>query len=167
MTISKSKENMLRVWGAKERYRSVQLAAAIAACLALIVFALTLMPGIVTSGITIIEDEQVPLAMADLGTIFPSIDSVQIQADTAEADIFLENPATNNYFFIFEIILPDTEETLYLSDMTEPGEHIDRITLTRPLPSGEYVAQLIIRAYDFENYELSSEIKWLLDIQVS
>jgi hypothetical protein len=56
----------------------------------------------------------------------------------------LMNPEGNPCYFKFEIVLKDTEETIYESQYVPPGKTISDVTLTRPLSEGEYNATIKI-----------------------
>lgn len=59
----------------------------------------------------------------------------------------IENIATNNYDFIVTLILNDTGEQLYQSDLIPIGYYVENINLERPLSKGEYNATAIFDAY--------------------
>ena len=53
-------------------------------------------------------------------------------------------------YFSFSIVLADTNETIYQSDMVPPGEAIRRISITKSLSSGTYPARILIRTNELE-----------------
>ena len=57
----------------------------------------------------------------------------------------LENPEGNPCYFSFEILLSDTGEVIYSSDMVPPGEKISRINITREFDAGDYPATIKIK----------------------
>mgnify|MGYP004581746231 CR=1 FL=1 len=59
--------------------------------------------------------------------------------------ITLENPEGNPCYFSFEIVLSDTGEVIYSSDMVPPGEKISKVNLTHGFDSGEYPATINIK----------------------
>lgn len=69
---------------------------------------------------------------------------------TEDISIPLENPEGNRCYFIFEIILNDTGETLYKSKMVAPGDGIYQIDISRPLDAGNYDATIFITTKDVE-----------------
>jgi len=75
-------------------------------------------------------------------------DKITIPADTINVGIELINPEGNSCLFTFEIVLRDTEETLYRSGTVAPSMYVGNITLLRPLEKGEYKAVLNIRIYE-------------------
>lgn len=69
-----------------------------------------------------------------------------IPADTSKnLSIPLENPEGNPCYFSFEILLSDTGEVIYSSDMVPPGEKISRINITREFDAGDYPATIKIK----------------------
>lgn len=57
----------------------------------------------------------------------------------------LENPEGNPCYFSFEIVLSDTGEVIYSSDMVPPGKKISRVNLTHGFDAGEYPATINIK----------------------
>lgn len=69
-----------------------------------------------------------------------------IPANTSKnLSIPLENPEGNPCYFSFEILLSDTGEVIYSSDMVPPGEKISRINITREFEAGDYPATIKIK----------------------
>lgn len=69
-----------------------------------------------------------------------------IPANTSEnLSIPLENPEGNPCYFSFEILLSDTGEVIYSSDMVPPGEKISRININREFGAGDYPATIKIK----------------------
>ena len=98
-----------------------------------------------------IDDGAVPLAQtpAQIGVQvrFPEIADITLQSDGSVAEVNLINPADNNCRLVFKIILSQTEELLYRSQMVDPGEEIESIVLDQPLQQGTYEAVMHIIAY--------------------
>lgn len=69
---------------------------------------------------------------------------------TENIPIALKNPEGNPCYFLFSIVLADTNETIYQSDMVPPGEAIRRISITKSLSSGTYPARILIRTNELE-----------------
>lgn len=78
------------------------------------------------------------------GIKIPGYPSITLTADTENVTVALLNPEGNPCYFIFELVLSDTDEVLYTSDMVAPGKVITDITLSRPLAAGEYNAAIKI-----------------------
>lgn len=74
----------------------------------------------------------------------PGYPSITIAADKEEVTMNLMNPEGNPCYFIFEIVLGDTGESLYKSDMVEPGKAITNVKLNHSLAAGEYRAVIKI-----------------------
>ncbi len=69
-----------------------------------------------------------------------------IPANTSKnLSIPLENPEGNPCYFSFEILLSDSGEVIYSSDMVPPGEKISRINITREFDAGDYPATIKIK----------------------
>lgn len=114
----------------------------------------------------VISDEQVPLAGglfqmdksakpyigADQFNSFPSVENTEIRANATDVKILLLNPESNACYFTFEIVLADTGESLYLSDLVGPGMRIEEITLSRGLAKSKYAAIIKICAYALEDF---------------
>ena len=77
----------------------------------------------------------------------PGYDTVSLQEGKDTAKIVLANPDTNKCLFQFQLILSDTEEVLYTSDMVKPGKAIMNQKLAHALTEGDY--PLIIRINTF------------------
>ena len=76
---------------------------------------------------------------------------ITIQADTKDVTMNLKNPEGNPCYFTFEIVLTDEDETLYISEMVEPGKAITNVTLSRALEKGEYPAMIKITTTSLED----------------
>jgi len=125
----------------------------IGACGIVVTAAIVAILGVLQPGMKI-EDEPIPLASPEMSN-FQSIESITIPADTLEMKIPLENPENSSCNVIFELVLADTGEVLYISELAPPGEKIGSIILTRFLEKGEYKLLLNIRAYELSG---SSEL---------
>lgn len=69
---------------------------------------------------------------------------------TENIPIALKNPDGNPCYFSFAIVLKDTNETIYQSDMVPPGEAIRKISISKALPEGTYQAIVQIRTNELE-----------------
>ena len=70
----------------------------------------------------------------------PGYPSITIAADSKNVTMALLNPEGNPCYFKFEIVLKDTNETIYESKYVEPGKAISDVELTKPLSAGEHPA---------------------------
>lgn len=78
------------------------------------------------------------------GIRIPGYPSITIEADKKDVQMNLMNPEGNPCYFTFEIVLNDTDETIYTSKMVEPGKAITEVTLEKVLAAGEYPATIKI-----------------------
>ena len=90
-------------------------------------------------GVTVTETPQ----KADSIKI-PGYPSITIAANTPNVTMALLNPEGNPCYFKFEIVLKDTDETIYESQFVPPGKTITDVTLTRGLSEGEHPATIKI-----------------------
>lgn len=81
---------------------------------------------------------------ADVGIKIPGYPSITIAKDTKDVTMALLNPEGNPCYFKFEIVLKDTNETIYESKYVPPGQSIYDVTLTKPLAEGKYPAVIKI-----------------------
>jgi hypothetical protein len=105
-------------------------------------------------GVTLrIDDNAVPLADGSAdgqtpGTRIPAFAQIILPADRTKVGIVLENPKDNTCNFVYELLLTDTGEVLYKSDMIVPGAKIDTVDLKRALTAGEYRAYMPVHTYE-------------------
>ena len=76
------------------------------------------------------------------GIRIPGYPSITIEADKKDVQMNLMNPEGNPCYFTFEIVLNDTDETIYTSKMV--GKAITEVTLEKALAAGEYPATIKI-----------------------
>lgn len=93
------------------------------------------------------EEEQDEIG--EPGVTIPGWGSMTIPAGQTEVKTKLPNPIENDgyYYLTFKIILNDSQEVLYESQLIPPGEEIQDITLSRSLGTGEYDITLHIQPY--------------------
>ena len=115
-----------------------------------------------------IQDEQIALGEPEVtrevpekSVTIPDIGDVVVAAGEVEVEMFLFNPAENIYGFIFEIVLVENDEIIYVSELVEPGKYIESVTLLKELTNGDHNAVLIINSYtsDVELKEPAGIIK--------
>ncbi|MGN0462361.1 MAG: hypothetical protein ACI4HZ_07950 [Ruminococcus sp.] len=85
------------------------------------------------------------------GIKIPGYPSITIPANKEDVTVALLNPDGNPCYFVFELVLKDTEETLYKSKLVPPGQAITDITLSKPLTAGEHNAVIKISTYSLED----------------
>lgn len=101
-------------------------------------------PGEVTNSDVAFEEDQEKLddkdqeGSVDEGIQIPGYDSIVIPAGTKDVSVELMNPEENEVYFQISFYLPDTDETIYTSDLIRPGQHLYDITLEREMEAGEY-----------------------------
>lgn len=87
------------------------------------------------------------------GVAIPGWGTITIPANTTEIPVDFYNPEANEgkYYLTFELRLPDNSaqgyEVLYTSGLVKPGLHIQKATLSRGLPAGEYQAVIHVQPY--------------------
>ena len=84
------------------------------------------------------------------GIKIPCYASIALPAGEKDVKILLLNPEENPCYFIFELVLDETGETLYTSKMVAPGKAIQEETLSRALDAGEYEATIKISTYSLD-----------------
>lgn len=77
---------------------------------------------------------------ASQGIKIPGYPSITIEADSKNVTMALLNPEGNPCYFKFEIVLKDTDETIFESKYVEPGKAISDVELAKPLSAGEHPA---------------------------
>ncbi len=82
-----------------------------------------------------------------VGIKIPGYPSVTLPADRKDVTVALLNPEGNPCYFVFELVLRDSGESLYTSKLVPPGQAITSISLARPLSAGEYNATIKITTY--------------------
>lgn len=103
------------------------------------------------------ESEPYTVVESDSGTEktegirIPGYPRITIQADTKDVTMNLINPEGNPCYFTFEIVLTEENETIYVSEMVEPGKAITNVTISRALEKGEYPAVIKITTTSLEN----------------
>jgi hypothetical protein len=118
----------------------------------------------------VIEDNAVPLSQFppfpedEPSIIIPEFGSIIIPVNADDINALLLNPEENDCYMSFQIILTDTGESLYASEMIAPGTSIENIVLSRMLQQGEYRAGMIIRAYAPENFTEIHSTKIEIDL---
>ena len=76
------------------------------------------------------------------GIRIPGYPKITVPAGETKVKMNLKNP---------EVVLTETEETIYTSKMVEPGKAITEVELTRALEPGEYPAVLKITTASLED----------------
>jgi len=87
------------------------------------------------------------------------IDRVTVPAGATDVVFPLRNPENNPCYIVYELLLMETMETLYKSDMLAPGTGIEVITITGGMLEGENNAVLIIQIFSLEDSVLIGSIR--------
>lgn len=74
----------------------------------------------------------------------PGYPTIYIPAGQTDVEVAFSNPEGNPCYFTFQLVLNDSGEVLYESKQVPPGEAITTATLSKPLETGKYEAQLRI-----------------------
>ena len=95
------------------------------------------------------------------GVAIPGWSKMTIPADTAEIAVDFFNPESNTgyYSMTFELSLEPSGETLFTSGLILPGKRLKTVTLSRPLPAGEYDAILTVQPYTIEDMEPTNNLQ--------
>jgi hypothetical protein len=91
---------------------------------------------------------------------------VVLAVGSRDVRMALPNPSGNRRYFVFEVALEDTEETLYKSGLVAPGMCINGFALNRELQKGEHKAELIICSYDIDSFSEASRVTVTFDIDI-
>ena len=86
-----------------------------------------------------------------VGIKIPGYPSITLPADQQTVNVALLNPEGNPCYFTFELVLKDTDETLYKSKLVPPGQAIRSITMSKALSAGEYNATIKITTTSLED----------------
>lgn len=87
---------------------------------------------------------------------YPSV--IELNSEDKGSNIGLINPEDNPVYFEFEIVIGEKNdgefkpsESLYKSNLVEPGKVINTQEFNRSLEKGTYDAQIIIKTFSLEN----------------
>ncbi len=83
----------------------------------------------------------------------PGYEQITIAAGTDMAYVALWNPDQNPCYFQFEIVLDETEETIYESRLIPPGNAVTEVQFDRTFGAGTYPVTIRISTYNLEDYE--------------
>lgn len=89
--------------------------------------------------------------------------SIVFDTPDSEGEARIENIAANHYHMQVDILLEDSGECVYSSDLIRPGYSIKNIQLEKKLEPGEYAAKAVFSAITQKEMQLfgqaSAEIK--------
>lgn len=152
-----------------------------AACLAIVIIGAVIFINFYNkASAEIVIDSAVPMAEFPFSTVagggqtdkppiqiieIPVIDNLTIRTGETDLDLLLMNPSKNCCEFLFELMLENPEETLYTSNMVDPGQHAGAVSISRALEKGMYDGILRIHTYDPVNMIRTGNID--IDIVIS
>ena len=79
--------------------------------------------------------------------VLPGYVELTFPAEEQVIEIVLPNPATNPCYFRYTLMLEDSGEVLYRSQLIAPGKAVLEIKLSRPLPVGDYALLISIDSF--------------------
>lgn len=78
------------------------------------------------------------------------IAEMRLKAGVREQNFVFSNPAENPCYFQLEVVLADSGEVIYTSNLLPPGYSISNFTLNRALAAGEYRTVVHVKTYSFD-----------------
>lgn len=78
------------------------------------------------------------------------IAKMNLKAGVREQNFVFSNPAENPCYFVLEVVLVDSGEVIYTSNLLPPGYSISQFELNRPLAAGSYRAVVHVKTYSFD-----------------
>lgn len=78
------------------------------------------------------------------------IAEMNLKAGVREQNFVFSNPEENPCYFVVEVVLADSGEVLYTSDLLPPGYSISNFTMNRALNAGSYRAVVHFKTYSFD-----------------
>lgn len=78
------------------------------------------------------------------------IAEMNLKAGVREQNFVFSNPEENPCFFVIEVVLADSGEVIYTSNLLPPGYSISNFTLNRALDAGSYRAVVHVKTYSFD-----------------
>lgn len=78
------------------------------------------------------------------------IAEMKLKAGSREQNFVFSNPAENPCYFQIEVVLIDSGESIYTSNLLPPGYSISNFTMNRALEAGSYRAVVHFKTYSFD-----------------
>lgn len=88
------------------------------------------------------------------------------KGDSASSDAYVENSTANTNSVYFDIVLTDTDETIFTSPTLPVGSHLENITLDKALDKGRHACVLTYHLLD-DNGNAISKLNLKLTINVN
>jgi hypothetical protein len=109
----------------------------------------------------VLDDMPVPLAAfpTEVNTpdnsfiTAPILGFIEVDENKTYTGTAIKNSEYNNFHLVFEIVIQETAEVIFISEPVAPGMYTSNIELSRTLTKGEYEAILKIRSYEPHNGE--------------
>lgn len=79
-----------------------------------------------------------------------SVPEIRLKANQLEQNFPFANPKSNPCFFVIDVMLADTNEVIYTSDMIPPGYAVSSFKLKKPLSPGTYNVKIRYNTYSFD-----------------
>ncbi len=76
---------------------------------------------------------------------------IRFQEGTKSGNMMFENDIENQKYLQVELILDETGETLYTSDLIQPGSHVATCTLSKKLGKGQHSCTAMIYAFRLDD----------------
>lgn len=76
---------------------------------------------------------------------------VAFKNGSKSGNIMFENEEANQKYLMLELVLDETGESIYKSDLIPPGSHIDTCTLTKALDKGQHSATAMVYAFRLDD----------------
>lgn len=73
-----------------------------------------------------------------LGIEIPGYKQIVVAKDSVKQSVTLLNPERNNVYFRISMILTETGEEIYKSNLIQPGQTLYEIELSKTVSAGEY-----------------------------
>ena len=104
------------------------------------------------------------------GISIPGWKAIKLPAGKLGADVSLHNPDANAgyYDLSFTLKLADSEEVIFTTGSIPPGYKCSRVTLTRELEPGNYLATLFVQPYLQDEHQTptnNAELEILLIVE--
>ena len=107
-----------------------------------------------------VEPEKQPPAKGVAVPGWASITIPKNQKDNIVVDFYNPDENKDLYYLTFEVRIPDNSaqgyEVIYKSGLIEPGMHIQKISLSRPLEAGTYNAVIYVQPYRMADKSLTN-----------
>lgn len=97
-------------------------------------------------------DVELPENMDKTKIAIPGYGDIQMNAGEDKAYIALWNPDDNPCYFKFEIVLSESEESIYKSGLIPPGNAVTTVKFNREFEKGVHPITIRIQTFDLEDY---------------